>query len=75
MNLNQQAKSVREVTESICPIAFEITLYVVMQKEDMPIKLQEQFAAFQQFNTSRFFGQQADPIAACTAEKYADHAR
>ena len=48
---------------------------LTMQKEDIPPKLQEQFAAFEQFSTSRFFGQQADPIAVCTAEKYADHVR
>lgn len=46
-----------------------------LKKDELSPKLQEQFAAFQQFSTSRFFGQQADPIAACTAEKYADHAR
>ena len=48
---------------------------VTMQKEDIPKKLIEQFEEFHKFNTTRFFGQQADPIAACTADKYADHAR
>lgn len=46
-----------------------------LKKEDIPKKLMEQFEEFHRFNTTRFFGQQADPIAACTADKYADHAR
>ena len=46
-----------------------------MQKADMPKKLQDQFDEFHKFNTTRFFGQQADPIAVCTSDKYADHAR
>lgn len=46
-----------------------------MQKIDMPKNLQDQFEDFHKFNTSRFFGQQADPIAICTSDKYADHAR
>lgn len=41
----------------------------------MPKKLQDQFEEFHKFNTTRFFGQQADPVAACTSDKYADHAR
>lgn len=49
--------------------------YTLLQKEDVPKKLQEQFDEFHVFNTTRFFGQQADPIAVCTADKYADHAR
>jgi len=46
-----------------------------MQKEDMSKKLQEQFAEFHSFSTTRFCGQQADPIASCTADQHADHAR
>ncbi|KAL3135319.1 hypothetical protein ABBQ32_007514 [Trebouxia sp. C0010 RCD-2024] len=46
-----------------------------LKKIDMPKNLQDQFEDFHKFNTSRFFGQQADPIAICTSDKYADHAR
>lgn len=46
-----------------------------VQIAEMPKKLQDEFEEFHKFNTTRFFGQQADPIADCTSDKYADHAR
>ena len=42
---------------------------------EMSNELQRDFEGFHKFSTTRFFGQQCDPIAAVTAEKYADHIR
>ena len=38
----------------------------------MSAALREEFAAFHRFCTLRFFGQQTEPLAPVTADKYAD---
>ena len=42
---------------------------------EMHPELHQDFDNFFKFSTTRFFGQQSDPIAYVTAEKYADHIR
>jgi hypothetical protein len=41
----------------------------------MSDSLKNEFHAFYQFCTTRFFGQQTDPIAPVTARKYMQHIR
>jgi hypothetical protein len=41
----------------------------------MPPALAREFDAFNNFCTRRFYGQQSEPVAAVTANKYADHMR
>lgn len=52
----------------------KITKYSLSKKELTPV-LQQQFEQLFKFGTERFYGAQAEPIAAVTAEKYADHIR
>ena len=52
-----------------------IMAYVRCQEAELNEQLRKQFDDFHTFCTTRFFGQQADPIADVTANKYADHAR
>lgn len=68
MQCSMQAEPVK--TAGVKP-----SLCLCLQAAELPKKLQDQFEEFHRFNTTRFFGQQADPIAACTSDKYADHAR
>ena len=46
-----------------------------LRKDQLTSHLQQEFEAFKKFCTQRFFGQQADPIAQVTYEKYGDHIR
>ena len=45
------------------------------QAAEMPPALAREFDAFNNFCTRRFYGQQSEPVAAVTANKYADHMR
>jgi hypothetical protein len=44
-------------------------------KEELTPQLKQEFEDFHTFLTKRFFGQQMEPIANVTCEKYQDHAR
>ena len=46
-----------------------------LRKDQLTHQLQQEFETFKKFCTQRFFGQQADPIAQVTYEKYGDHVR
>lgn len=46
-----------------------------LRKDQLTPQLQQEFEALKKFCTQRFFGQQADPIAQVTYEKYGDHIR
>jgi hypothetical protein len=52
----------------------KITKYSLSKNELTPGLVQE-FEQLFKFGTERFYGAQAEPIAAVTAEKYADHVR
>ena len=46
-----------------------------MQASQLPASLQAELDAFRRWCTTRFYGQQQEPIAEVTAAKYMDHIR
>ena len=60
--------------ECCCALLLPDAVFV-LQRSSMPEALTAEMAQFHTFCTSSFYGQQQDPIAECTALKYADHAR
>lgn len=52
----------------------KITKYS-LSKNELPPALGQELEQLFRFGTERFYGAQAEPIAAVTAEKYADHVR